>query len=101
MTGPITPDEVVERKQFLIPEEMFEVVNDLIAKHWNGTFSTIYQSEILTGLLVKGIDAATAFDNHYLDFEDAYRKIGWEVEYDKPAYNENYKAHFRFRRGKA
>jgi hypothetical protein len=32
-----------------------------------------------------------------LDIEDTYREAGWKVEYDKPAYCENYPANFTFR----
>ena len=36
------------------------------------------------------------YEKHYLDVEDAYRKRGWIVDYDKPAYNETYDAFFEF-----
>lgn len=36
------------------------------------------------------------FDKHWLDIEDTYRKAGWNVEYDKPGYCENYDAYFVF-----
>lgn len=32
----------------------------------------------------------------WLDIEDHYRKAGWKVTYDKPAYCENYDAYFKF-----
>jgi hypothetical protein len=31
-----------------------------------------------------------------LDIEPIYREAGWIVEYDKPAYCENYDANFTF-----
>ena len=36
------------------------------------------------------------FDLGYLDIEDLYTK--WNVEYDKPGYNESYQAYFIFSR---
>lgn len=36
------------------------------------------------------------FANKWLDIEDIYREQGWRVDYDKPAYNENYQASFTF-----
>lgn len=42
--------------------------------------------------------SAPRFDGHdinsWVDFEDLYRKQGWKVVYDKPAYCETYKAYF-------
>ena len=35
-----------------------------------------------------------------MDFEDLYRKSGWSVSYDKPAYNENYDAFLIFNKRK-
>ena len=37
------------------------------------------------------------FEKHWLDFEDIYRKAGWFVNFDKPAYNETYDAFFEFK----
>jgi hypothetical protein len=31
-----------------------------------------------------------------MDVEDVYQKAGWEVEFDKPGYNEDYEANFKF-----
>ena len=39
---------------------------------------------------------ADVFSNHWLDVEDIYREQGWNVEYDKPTYNETYDAYFVF-----
>jgi len=37
-------------------------------------------------------------NNGWLNIEEAYRAADWEVEYDKPAYNETYRAHFIFKK---
>ena len=38
-------------------------------------------------------------DNKWMDFEGAFEKYGWIIEYDKPAYNETYDAVFEFKSG--
>lgn len=86
---PITPDEVVHE----IPDVIIEVVNDLIREKWNGQKSHILQEEILERL---SIPRDEIFDKHWLDFEHIYREAGWHVIYDKPGWNENYKAFFDF-----
>jgi hypothetical protein len=45
-----------------------------------------------------GVSRQEVFDNQWLDIEDIYREAGWKVSYDKPAYNETYKAYFTFSR---
>ena len=42
------------------------------------------------------VTRATIFDNNWLDIEPTYRKAGWKVIYDGPAYCENYPATFTF-----
>jgi hypothetical protein len=39
---------------------------------------------------------AFIFSKGYLNFEELYEAQGWKVVYDKPAYNESYKANFTF-----
>lgn len=55
------------------------VMDKIISKHTHGTLT---RQEI--------------YDKHWLDVEDHYRKAGWSVTYDKPAYYENYKAYWTF-----
>ena len=93
---PITPEEVIERKQKEIPDDVFEVFNALIAKKFDGNSSHIKQKHVVEMLVDRGYKSTTIFDEHWLDVEDIYRKAGWEVKYDKPAYNENYDAYFVF-----
>lgn len=94
---PISPKEVTH----MIPDFIFEAVNKLINEKWNGESATILQDEIME--IVSSDDEdderpsrQTVFKNHWLDIEEHYRKVGWKVEYDKPAYDENYDAFFRF-----
>ncbi len=43
---------------------------------------------------------AVVFAKGWLEVEDIYRKAGWKVKYDKPAYSENYPATFKFERSR-
>lgn len=90
---PIKPSEVIDKKQELIPDEVIEAFNEMIAANWNGTSSTVSQTEVYALIKKKlGKD----FPMNYLDVEDIYRKAGWKVNYDKPGYNESYGATFEF-----
>jgi hypothetical protein len=97
MPGPIKPSEI--DKQNVIPEQVFEVFNELITRNWDG-----HQAVVSQNALVENIACALqlkrheVFDRNLLEVEDAYRKAGWLVEYDKPAYNESYGAFFRFKK---
>jgi hypothetical protein len=93
---PITPDEIVERKKETIPDVIFEIFNYLIAENFNGYSSTVMQSKVNAMLKKKKVNVDEAYKKHWLDVEDIYREAGWDVEYDKPGYNESYEANFTF-----
>lgn len=102
---PITPEEINEKKLEMLPDEVIESFNEMIATNWNGTSSRFKQKDAVALILGKmnaeravdgKVDSQFLFDNHYLDVEDLYRKQGWKVYYDKPAYNETYDAIFEF-----
>ena len=103
---PLSPDEVLEKKQESIPDEMLEAINEMIVKKWNGSEATFRQEDLVALYLSKvgenDIQKSRdkIFENHWMDFEDVYRKNGWSVEYDKPAYNESYPATFTFKKKK-
>jgi hypothetical protein len=98
MVKPISPNEIGAAKLKYIPDTVFEVVNELLAQKCTNGRATIYQKDIVAALLTKmDTTKAVIFDKGYLNFEEAYREQGWKVEYDKPAYNESYDAHFIFK----
>ena len=99
MTDPITPDQVAQAKKDALPDEVIQEVNRLIGKNWSGHSATIKQDEIVAAVASRlDVPRQKVFDELWLNFEDVYRKVGWEVKYDKPAYNESYPATFEFRR---
>lgn len=98
MVNPVSPEQVVELKKKQIPDGVIEAFNEIIAKNWNGHSSTVLQDEVVEAIIEK-VPRATrrkVFDNHWLDVEDIFRSEGWKVEYDKPGYNETYRASFKF-----
>lgn len=104
MIKPISPEEVADAKKDYFPDYVIQAVNESIAKNYSGGRAEIMQNEIITAIMENAkksgvtLTRGQVFGNRYLDFEDIYRANGWQVEYDKPAYNENYQANFIFRR---
>ena len=97
MTKPIKPSEVLVLKKSLLPPEVIEVFNELIAENFSDGSSTFTQKEAIRRIRVAlNISDADIFRLKFLDVEGIYRKEGWKVSYDKPGYNETYDATFTF-----
>ena len=102
---PITPDEVIQE----IPDWVIEGANNCIKNHWVeinkrshftqdeliNEITKVYEREHPDQDELKYL-RSMLFDKHYLDIEETYKKVGWKVEYDKPAYFENYEPNFTF-----
>jgi len=99
-TKPITPAEVEQlRAERVIPQEVFEAFNELIAEAWDGKEAVVDQDKIVRR--IAGMLATTTEEvclRHWLDVEPLYQAVGWDVAYDKPGYNETCPATFTFRR---
>lgn len=93
---PITPSDIPSVKKNIIPDAVFEVFNELIAKNYSNGSARVTQAEVINELARKGISNSQIYTEKYLDIEDIYRENGWKVEYDKPGYNESYGAYFIF-----
>lgn len=103
---PIPFDKFIDeyKKTDRIPSFVYEAVNKLLFKKWDGKKATITQDEIIDSISIPTEYDGTGyrdfrkmiFDNHWLDIEDSYNEKGWHVEYDKPAYCEDYVAYFTF-----
>lgn len=100
MVKPFNPDEAQLAKNGRIPDYVIEAVNEMLSEKLDTSGNARFtQDEIIEKIQTKSdIDRSKLFAMKYLDFEDLYRKQGWKVEYDKPAYNESYKAFFVFSR---
>lgn len=102
---PITPQEALDLKITMIPDEIIETVNRMIAeKMTKGGSVTLLQKDIVLNAILlfeqrgKPTTANEIYDKHWLDFEPFYEKAGWKVAYDKPAYCESYDANFTFKK---
>lgn len=100
MVNPISPKDVGSAKATIFPKCVFEAVNELIATHYTNGRAHFTQDDVIDKIQhYSGYDIGRKeiFDNGYLNFEEVYREQGWKVEYDKPGYNESYKANFTFK----
>ena len=97
MPGPISPENVENLKLESIPDAVYDVFNELILENWDGTSSTVMQETVVLCIADRlGILREEVFSRKLLNIEGAYRKKGWSVTYDKPDYNESYKAYYEF-----
>ena len=97
----IKPSDVVRLQAAFIPKQVFEAFNELIAAGGSEDI-TFTQNTIVKHILSKMPDVTRAqvFDRGWLNVEDVYRAEGWTVEYDKPAYSDDYEAYFVFSRAR-
>jgi hypothetical protein len=104
---PITPAEAAASKQQLLPDFVIAAFNALISARWDGRGATVKQDDAIGEILTRWTQRdlsdsearAAIFANDWLHIETAFRNSGWTVEYDKPGYNENYPAKFKFTPG--
>lgn len=92
---PISPDDVVAPE---IPDFVIDIVNRLIRQNYQSRrkCSVIEQREIVKEIKALINIYGLEFDIKWLDFEELYRNVGWDVKYDAPGYNESYEATFKF-----
>jgi hypothetical protein len=100
---PITPEEAVKRHEDSVPDFVIGIVNDLIVERMGMSRSfVIHQKDIVNAIRnspeYKQYGSPDMFKAHWMDFEPKFRAVGWKVDYDSPAYNENYEAFYRFTR---
>jgi hypothetical protein len=99
MTQPIRPEDVAARKAAVLPPEVIDAFNDLIAMADNGYSATVMQEDAIDQILDRlPVSREEIFDRHLLDIEPVYRAAGWRVTYDKPGFNESYQPYFIFTR---
>lgn len=87
-----------------VPDYVIEIVNALIVKNFARSVQAarIMQAEVINAILncpeglARELTRHQLFAEKMLDFEEVFRSHGWRVSYDRPAYNENYEASFKF-----
>lgn len=102
MVEPIKPSEIIQ----IIPEWVIKGANECIQAHYHELTgeSHFTQDELISYVSKYAPDygentniRSMLFKNNWLDIEPTYRRVGWIVIYDKPAYNESYPANFTFK----
>jgi len=89
---PITPDDLADRE---FPDEVIEAFNELIVEG----AGRVVQREVVDRIVSKMcVTDGEIFEKGWLNVEETYRKAGWDVVYDKPGFNETYRAFFMFTR---
>lgn len=95
---PVTPEDVTDHKRGSLPDAVLVVFNELIARDWDGDRARVYQDEAAEKIAAAlAVSTDLVFARKYLDVEPIYRESGWHVHYDKPGYNESYRAHYIFK----
>jgi hypothetical protein len=97
---PVTPEEIEEGIN-VFPDFVIEAFNYCIIVNYNKKYSfKIYQSDVIDRILRKNkkIKKEDIFNNKWLDVEILYRSKGWEVDYHKPPYYENWPSYFLFKK---
>ena len=97
MSKPITPAEAKSLK--IIPDFIFDAVNNLITEKLDSNMKAVIRENDIVGKIISTTsccDRSKIYANHWLDFEEHYRKAGWIVVYHSPAYCENYESFFTF-----
>lgn len=96
---PIKPSEIAHRKAQIMPPEVIEAFNHLIAKNWDKSSqqARVTQEEAVIHLMAAlELERDEVFKHKYLDVEDVFEASGWKVRFDKPGYYESYGAYFIF-----
>ncbi len=95
---PVSPREARESKNQLIPEAVIQAFNKLLCNNFDNEI-IVFQDQVIEEIqtINPQISREILFKNHWLDIEDVYRANGWTVVYDKPGYNESYKAYWTFK----
>lgn len=94
---PISPSEVCKQRDFNIPGEVIDIFNELIVEKFDGKTAVVHQDSAIKLITERlGVKSEEIYDKHWLEVESIFRNCGWKVSYDKPAYNEFYKAYFLF-----
>lgn len=95
---PLSPHDIMDNIEKIIPTFVIEAVNNLLIKKFRGGEVTIKQLEIMEEIKrLSDITSTEVYLNKWMDFEEVYNKNGWIVNYDKPGYDENYDAFFTFK----
>lgn len=102
MIKPFNPSEVakesIDKKISNIPDFVIGAVNNLLALKYKDGTATFDQNEIIEEIQKsQDLERHEIYERKYLDFEEVFRKEGWNVTYHKGAYYEDWTPYFVFK----
>ena len=92
---PLSPDEVI----YNIPDFVIETVNQMIKNKYRGKSFTFKVKDLIALGRSDGTPESNKdwCEEKWMDFEDIYREMGWEVKYEQPCYGDsNFDAYYEF-----
>jgi hypothetical protein len=94
---PITPKEALKRRAEAFPPKVIEIFSNLIIKNLRDGDAYVTQDEALAAISAEmDVPEQQVIDKGWLDIEPLFEEAGWEVDYEKPGYNETGSAYFIF-----
>lgn len=102
MTKPFSPSEAakesIDKKIVNIPDFVIAAVNNLLALKYKDGEVSFTQDEIIEEIQKsQDLERHEIYAREYLDFEEVFRKEGWNVTYYKGAYYEDWTPYFVFK----
>jgi hypothetical protein len=101
MVKAFSPDEARKAKATLIPNEVIEAFNELIALSLENEIARVSQHELLNLIERKFhqnnkplYHRNDIIEKGWLNIEPLYEDAGWEVTYDRPGMGESYEANW-------
>jgi hypothetical protein len=96
-----TPEDVMNKCNEMIPDFVIAAFNDLLSENYVDGETVIKQNDAISRILQYSdndeLTRETIFKKRWLDIESLYRKNGWEVSYEKPAFDERFDPYFVFK----
>lgn len=89
-TKPLSPKDIMDDLPNIIPAVVIEAVNNLLKKKFRGNYATIKLKEVKAEIRrLGGPSLQQLNDDKAFDFENVFRKNGWNVKYDQPSYGDS------------
>ena len=98
MIKPLSPAEAKKLAADRIPDELIEVVNEMLVKQGYKDRIILLQKDIIADLLNKTdkYSRAEIFNLGLLDFESRFEAVGWKIDFAKPGNGDDFEAQFIF-----
>lgn len=98
MSKPVRPEDIADAKTVQIPAAVFDAFNAEIALRYDNGWAKVKQAAVVERLVNGGMQRSEIFSAGWLNVEEAYRGVGWDVWYEKPGFNESGDSFFEFRK---